>query len=88
MRRISKRNESIVVLTIFGVLALNYPWLSLFSHTDLVFGIPILYLYLFILWGIFIIMIAMLIEGENIKDNAPPRKNSVLQHTRNLKRNH
>ncbi len=88
MRRISKRNESIVVLTIFGVLALNYPWLSLFSHTDLVFGIPILYLYLFILWGIFIIMIAMLIEGENIKDNATPRKNSVLKNTRNLKRKH
>jgi hypothetical protein len=64
MRSEKKRNERIVVLAIVGMLALNYPWLSLFSRSVLVFGIPLLYLYLFGLWALLILLAGLIIESE------------------------
>ena len=64
MRSQKKRNERIVVLAIVGILALNYPWLSLFSRSVLVFGIPLLYLYLFSLWALLILLAGLIIESE------------------------
>ncbi|MBF0268553.1 MAG: hypothetical protein HQL44_08170 [Alphaproteobacteria bacterium] len=34
------------------------PWLSIFNRDETVFGIPLLYLYLFLAWGALIILIA------------------------------
>ena len=70
MRSQKKRNERIVVLAIVGILALNYPWLSLFSNTVLVFGIPLLYLYLFGLWFILILLAGLIIESEEQEETA------------------
>ena len=61
----------LVGLALVGLLALNYPLLSLFSRAQLIFGIPLLYLYLFIFWGIFIFLTAMAIERKaGQQDNA------------------
>ncbi len=49
--RAGRRGERMVVLTLAGVLTLNYPLLELFNEASLVFGIPLLYLYLFLVWG-------------------------------------
>ena len=68
MRSQEKRNERIVVLAIVGMLALNYPWLSLFSKNILVFGIPLLYLYLFGLWALLILLAGLIIEADEKKD--------------------
>lgn len=59
-----KRNERLVALVIFGALALNYPLLFLFGGTALLFGIPVSYLYLFLAWGGFIALVALIIEGQ------------------------
>jgi 4-hydroxybenzoate polyprenyltransferase len=64
-----KRNERLVVLTVGGILAVNYPWVALFSTGQLLFGIPSLYLYLFLVWGIFIALVARLIDTEDSEQN-------------------
>ena len=60
-----RQNERLIVIMIIGVIALNYPLLSLFSKNKLIFGIPVLYLYLFIVWFIFIGCVAVIQEKNN-----------------------
>ncbi len=50
----SRRSERLVALFVIAFLLFNYPLLSLFAGDTLVFGIPLLYLYLFVAWGIVI----------------------------------
>ncbi len=52
---VSKRQgERLIGLLLIGLIAINYPILALFSKTVLWFGIPALYLYLFVFWALFI----------------------------------
>ena len=57
-----RQNERLIVVFIVGVIALNYPLLSLFSKIQLLFGVPVLHLYLFFLWSLFIIGVAITVE--------------------------
>lgn len=59
-----QRTEQLVVLAVIGALALNYPLLSLFASGDLLFGIPLLYFYLFALWGGLIALAGFILEGK------------------------
>ncbi|ALG68463.1 hypothetical protein [Beggiatoa leptomitoformis] len=49
-------------LLLFGTLLFIYPLLSLFSQAILIFGIPLLYIYLFIVWLIFIGFTALILH--------------------------
>ena len=60
----TQRTERLVVLAVIGILALNYPALSLFAHGGLLFGIPVLYLYLFLAWVGLIVLAAAIIERK------------------------
>lgn len=59
-----RKNERLIVLLIIGCLALNYPLLSLFDKGASLFGIPLLYLFLFTFWALFILLIAAIIERK------------------------
>lgn len=59
-----QRTEQLVVLAVIGALALNYPLLSLFASGDLLFGIPLLYFYLFALWSGLIALAGFILEGK------------------------
>ncbi len=65
------RGERLVILALAGVLTLNYPLLGLFNDARLVFGIPLLYLYLFLVWGGLIGLGAWVLEA-----NGPPKDRS------------
>lgn len=56
--------ERVVALFVLGVLALNYPLLSLIDRQD--GGLPWLWLGLFAFWAIFIVLIRIL--------HSPPRR--------------
>jgi hypothetical protein len=71
----TKRKASLIVLALVGLLVLNYPWLSLFSTGGLFFGFPVLYLYLFLVWGAFIFLVGLLIETN---EEPQERSSSVL----------
>jgi hypothetical protein len=62
MPEAKRQNERLVVLLIIGVIALNYPLIFLFSKVRLLFGIPILYLYIFTIWSMLIVCIALILE--------------------------
>ena len=62
MPETKRRNERLVALFVIGVLALNYPLLSLFSKVKLLCNIPLLYLYIFLCWALFILGVALIME--------------------------
>ncbi|HWP34154.1 MAG TPA: hypothetical protein VNM66_01020 [Thermodesulfobacteriota bacterium] len=43
--------ETLVVLFTLGVLLFNFPVLAIFNQPQALFGIPVLYLYLFGVWA-------------------------------------
>jgi hypothetical protein len=70
---IKDHNERLVALLVAGCIALNYPFLSLFNKTGLWFGIPVLYLYLFLFWALFIGLAASVMEKREppVSDSTP-----------------
>ena len=47
----SRRSERLIALFVLAFLLFNYPLLSLFAGDTLVFGVPLLYVYLFVVWA-------------------------------------
>ena len=59
------KSQRLVALAMLGCLLFNYPLLALFSNRGFVFGIPLLYAYLFVSWGLLILLIAMVVEARD-----------------------
>ncbi|MBU0481753.1 MAG: hypothetical protein KKG47_11710 [Proteobacteria bacterium] len=57
-----KINERLIALVCLGIVAFNYPLLGLFSKKWFFSGVPLLYLYIFSLWFLFIIVLALIIR--------------------------
>ena len=68
--------EYIVILFIVGVLALKYPMLDLFDRPWLPFGVPLLYLYLYLTWFVLIVLLIVVVQHSEIggpdQAQAPP----------------
>jgi len=60
-----RRRERLVSLAVIGILAINYPLVALFSHVTLLFGIPLLYLYLFVVWLAIIALVAVTVARSD-----------------------
>lgn len=54
--------QRLVAVFIAGLLLLNYPLLSLFDRPERLFGIPLLHLYLFVVWFGLVLAIAWIVE--------------------------
>ena len=54
--------ERLTFLFIIGLAGLQYPILSLVNLSTTIAGIPILYLYLFFVWAVFIGLMIVLME--------------------------
>jgi hypothetical protein len=68
-------------LCLVGWLLFNYPLLSLFNGAGTWFGIPLLYAYLFAVWMLFIVLLALIAEKNPFRKSssaegasAPPEK--------------
>ncbi|RTZ96766.1 MAG: hypothetical protein DSY90_09565 [Deltaproteobacteria bacterium] len=67
------KNASLTAIFFLGVLLLTYPLLSLFDQPLLVFGIPLLYLYLFSVWTGLIVLVIFVTQGIlRIRQRQPP----------------
>jgi hypothetical protein len=55
----------LVGLFLLGYLLFNYPLLSLFNLKRLVFGIPLLYAYIFGVWLLLIALVAIIASRES-----------------------
>ena len=59
-----RRNERLAFLFAVGLFAFNPPLLLMFDGTNSIFGVPVLYVYLFLSWACLIGLAAFSIEGE------------------------
>jgi hypothetical protein len=59
------QGQRLAALSLLGSLLFNYPLLQLFARDGFVFGIPLLYCYVFGSWAAFIGLMALVIERRN-----------------------
>lgn len=63
----ARRGQRLLFLTaVFGVL-LNFPLLAVFDHDSRVAGVPVVYLYVLLLWGLLVALTAWLVR-ERIEE--------------------
>ena len=60
--RTTMKGQRLVAVFLLGVLLFNYPLLALFNRTVLVFGVPLLYAYIFVAWALLIGLAALVVE--------------------------
>jgi len=65
-----RRVERLAGLLVLGLAFLNYPLLSLFSGASFVFGIPVLYFYLFSAWSFIIGVTAFVLRNRRSETRA------------------
>jgi hypothetical protein len=65
------QSQRLVALFALGCLLLTYPLLALFNRSGSVFGLPLLYAYLFGAWGVLIGLMAAAVSWGK-PDAAPP----------------
>jgi len=59
MTRDSKTNKRLVALFLLGCVLLNFPILSLVNLEVLIFGLPLMYVYIFGVWCLLISLTAL-----------------------------
>ena len=69
-----KLHARLIVLLLFGVLAINYPLLALFDKLTFRLGLPVLYLYLFCFWFVFICLLAVVLSRRSRRRPASKTK--------------
>jgi hypothetical protein len=62
MKTQGARGARLACLFMLGCLLFNYPLLALFNVRASVFGVPILYAYMFVAWGVLIALVAAVME--------------------------
>jgi Ca2+/Na+ antiporter len=64
-----RNNQKLIFLAILLLVLLSYPFISLTNKAQLLFGIPMLYLYIFIVWIIIIIISYRIVERKQKQNN-------------------
>ncbi len=62
MHKASRTGPRLIGLFLLGCLLFNYPFLSLFNVRTTVFGVPLVYAYLFAGWLLLIGLVAAVME--------------------------
>lgn len=62
MNRPNIKRHRLAALFVLGALLFNYPLLALFNHPALVGGVPVLYVYAFVVWALLIILLGVTVE--------------------------
>ena len=65
MSKPDRRNERLVGLFLLGCLLFNFPLLALFNVRATVLGVPLLYAYLFVAWGLLVVLVALIMERSD-----------------------
>ena len=65
MSEFQSKGQRFVALCMFGLLLFNYPILALFNVSGAVFGVPVLYAYIFIAWAALIALMALVAEADS-----------------------
>ena len=60
MSDFESKGQRFVALCMLGILLFNYPILALFNVSGTLFGVPVLYAYMFIAWAAMIALIGLM----------------------------
>jgi hypothetical protein len=58
----TRRGQRLAALFLLGALLFNFPLLAVFNRPAYVFGIPVLYAYIFFAWTLLIGLLALVVE--------------------------
>ncbi len=65
MDRFELKGQRLAALSVLGMVLFNYPLLAIFNVTATVFGIPVLYAYIFCAWGLLTVCMAYVVEAKD-----------------------
>jgi len=65
MIRPNIKGQRLAALFLLGFLLFNYPILTLFAGSSHVFGVPVLYFYVFAVWALLIGLMALVVERRD-----------------------
>jgi Ca2+/Na+ antiporter len=68
MQAQSRRRELLIALFLLAVLLLTPPLLIVFNQATRLLGVPLLYLYLFVVWAVLIALVALAVERRDVAD--------------------
>ncbi|MCP4106813.1 MAG: hypothetical protein GY749_14960 [Desulfobacteraceae bacterium] len=69
------KNARLVGMFLLGCILLNYPILSLFNIDIMLFGIPLLYVYIFGIWAALIGLIVFITQSRSL--NIPEQTTKI-----------
>jgi hypothetical protein len=64
MNSFESKGQRFVALCMLGLLMFNYPILALFNLPGTLFGVPVLYAYIFVAWAALIALMAFVAESR------------------------
>ena len=64
MDKLKRKSQRLVALCMLGIALFNYPLLAVFNVDATVFGIPVLYAYIFAAWSLLIACMAYVVESR------------------------
>jgi hypothetical protein len=64
MSNLERKGQRFVALCMLGMLLFNYPILALFNVSGTLFGVPLLYAYIFIAWAALIVLMALVADSD------------------------
>lgn len=62
MSQPTTRNRFLTLLFLLGCLLFNYPPLAAFNQPAFLFGVPLLFVYVFAAWAVLIGLVAAIVE--------------------------
>jgi hypothetical protein len=62
--KFESKGQRFVALCVLGLLLFNYPLLALFNVAGTIFGVPVLYAYIFVAWAALIALMAIVAESD------------------------
>lgn len=68
----SQTSDRLIALFLLGVLAISPPLLAIFRAEEMIFGIPLLFFYLFAAWTGLIVLLALAIEARRGRGAGEP----------------
>jgi hypothetical protein len=63
MSDFESKGQRLIAVCMLGMLLFNYPLLALFNVPATVFGVPVLYAFIFIAWAVLIVLMAFVAES-------------------------
>lgn len=64
MKEQKKEQRLLAISLLFGLL-FSFPVISIFNTSELIGGIPLLYLYVFVVWAIMIAILFLMLNQKN-----------------------